>query len=73
MVLGLLSLFIWPLPFGGLAISIVGLALGIIVSRRGKAGMAVAGIVLASIGLLLALAELKFGVLDIILRAYFAT
>ena len=73
MVLGLLSLFIWPLPFGGLAISIVGLALGIIVRRRHTAGMAVAGIVLASIGLLLALAELKFGLLDIILRAYFAT
>lgn len=70
-VLGILSIFIWPLPYGGIAVSTAGLSLGIMMQRRRKSGMAVAGIVLAGIGLILAVFELKFGLLDLILKTYF--
>ncbi len=71
MVLGILSIFVWPLPFGGIVVSVAGLVLGITTNRRRKSRMALAGIVLAGIGLILALFELKFGLLDFILRTYF--
>jgi hypothetical protein len=71
LVLGILSIFIWPLPYGGIVVSAAGLLLGIMRQWRRKSGMAVAGIVLAGIGLILALFELKFGLLDLILRTYF--
>jgi hypothetical protein len=71
MVLGILSIFVWPLPFGGIVVSIAGLVMGITINRRRKSRMALAGIVLAGIGLILVLFELKFGLLDFILRTYF--
>ncbi len=54
MVLGILSIFVWPLPFGGIVVSAAGLVLGITTNRRRKSRMALAGSVLAGIGLILA-------------------
>lgn len=71
MVLGILSVFIWPLPYGGIAVSITGLVLGINRRRHLKSSIAAITIVLAGIGLILALAELKFGLLDLILENCF--
>ena len=71
MILGILSIFIWPIIWGGFLISISGLALGIITLRRGKSGMAVAGIVLTAIGLVLTIINLEIGLLDLILKTYF--
>ena len=71
MVLGILSIFVWPIQYGGFLVSAVGLALGVVVFRRRKSGMAVAGIVLAGIGLALTVVNLKIGLLDLFLKTYF--
>lgn len=68
MVLGIISLVVFCVPYFSIPASIVGLILGII-SIRGKKdgkGMAVAGIILCSIALLI-------GVLIIILSAAFVS
>ena len=71
LVIGILSLFLWPIPYVGFLASIVGLAIGIIVSRRQKSAMVTVGIILSGVGLLVTLVNLKVGILDIILKKYF--
>jgi len=53
LVLGIVSLIAWFIPLLGLPISIVGLVLGIKSVKSEKRGMAIAGIVMSSIGLVL--------------------
>ena len=61
MVLGICGLLAWLLPCIGLPATVTGLILGIL-SRRGTArGMAVAGIVLCSIGLALTAINAGYG------------
>lgn len=71
LVVSILSIFIWPLPCGGIVISTTGLIFGISRHRHRKSSVTVISITLAGIGLILALAELKFGLLDLILKSYF--
>ena len=71
MILGILSIFVWPIPWLGLLVSIVGLIIGGITLKRRKSGMAVAGIILTVIGLSLTIVNLKIGLLDLILKTYF--
>jgi hypothetical protein len=71
LILGILSIFLWPIPYAGFPVSIASLVLGIIVLRRGKSRLAVAGIVLSSIGFVTTIIDLKIGILDIILKTYF--
>lgn len=71
MVLGILSIFVWPVQYVGFPVSIAGLVLGVLTLWRRKRAMAVAGIVLASIGLALAVVNVRIGLLDLILKTYF--
>ena len=71
LVIGILSIFLWPIPYAGLLASITGLAIGIAVKQHHKSGMATAGIILSGVGLLITLVNLKVGILDILLRKYF--
>ena len=71
MILGILSVFVWPIPWLGLLVSIFGLGLGGITLKLRKNGLAIAGIILAVIGLSLTIVNLKFGLLDLILKTYF--
>ncbi len=71
LVIGILSIFLWPIPYAGFLASIIGLVLGIIVRRRQKSGLATIGIILSGLGLLITLVNLKVGILDIILKKYF--
>lgn len=71
MVLGILSIFMWPIQYAGFLVSAAGLALGALMLRHRKSGIAVAGIVLAGIGLALTVVNLKIGLLDLILKTYF--
>ena len=71
LVLGILSIFMWPIQYGGFLVSATGLVLGVVTLRHGKSGMAMAGIVLAGIGLALTIINLKIGLLDLILKTYF--
>lgn len=70
-ILGILSIFVWPIPWLGLLVSIFGLGLGGITLKRHKSSMAVAGIILTVIGLSLTVVNLKIGLLDLILKTYF--
>ena len=71
LVIGILSIFLWPIPYAGLVISIIGLVIGIMVKRRQNSGLAAAGIVLSGLGLLITLVNIKIGIMDIILKTYF--
>lgn len=71
LVIGVLSIFLWPIPYAGLSVSIIGLGAGILVRRHRKSGMAMTDIVLSAVGFLLTLVNLKMGLLDLILRTYF--
>jgi hypothetical protein len=71
LVIGVLSIFLWPIPYAGFLSSIIGLIIGIVVRRHRKSGMATAGIILSGLGLLITLVNLKVGILDIILKKYF--
>ena len=71
LVFGILSIFMWPIQYGGFLVSATGLVLGVVMLRRRKSGMAMAGIVLSSIGLALTIINLKIGLLDLILKTYF--
>ena len=55
LVLGIIAMFTWLIPFFGLPIPIIGLVWGIIILRKRPArkGMPVSGVVLSSIGLFL--------------------
>ena len=71
LVVGVLSIFLWPIPYAGFLSSMTGLVTGIIASRHHKSGMANAGIVVSGLGLLITLVNLKFSLIDILLRKYF--
>jgi hypothetical protein len=71
LVIGILSIFLWPRPYAGLVISIIGLVIGIMAKRRQNSGLATAGIILSSLGLLITLVNMKIGIMDIILKTYF--
>ena len=71
MILGILSIFVWPISWLGLLVSISGISLGGITISRHKSGMAIAGIILTCIGLSLTIVNLKIGLLDLILKTYF--
>jgi hypothetical protein len=71
LVFGVLAIFLWPIPYAGFPVSIIGLVIGFTVRRHRKSGIATTGIVLSGIGLLITLINLKIGILDIILRKYF--
>lgn len=70
-MLGILSIFVWPIYYCGFLVSIAGFALGVVVLRRGKSNMAMAGIILAIIGFILTVINLGGGLLDLILKRYF--
>jgi hypothetical protein len=61
LVLGILGLILWLIPLFGLPSTIVGLVFGINALKRSEKGMAVAGVVLCSIGLLLSVANAALG------------
>lgn len=71
MLLGILSIFIWPIQWCDFLIIAAAFTLGIVVLRRRKSGVALAGIILASIGLVLTTVDLQIGLLDLILKTYF--
>ena len=71
LVIGILSLFLWPILYMGFPASIFGLVLGIIVRRRQKSGIATVGIILSGLGLLITLVNLKVSIIDILLKKYF--
>jgi hypothetical protein len=71
LVFGVLAIFFWPVPYAGLAVSIIGLAIGFAAIRQRKSSIATAGIVLSGVGLLLTLINLKVGILGFLLRKYF--
>ena len=53
LVLGIIGLFAWMIPFLGLPIQIIGLVLGIQARASTKRGLAIAGITLSIIGIVL--------------------
>jgi hypothetical protein len=71
LVFGVLAIFFWPVLYAGLAVSIIGLAIGFVVRRQRKSSIATAGIILSCVGLLLTLVNLKVGILGVLLRKYF--
>ena len=71
LVIGVLSLFLWPIPYAGFGTSIIGLVTGIIAIRRHKNSMATIGIILSGLGLLITLVNLKVNLIDILLKKYF--
>ena len=71
LVFGVLAIFFWPIPYAGLLVSIIGLAIGFTVRRQHKSSIATAGIILSGVGLLLTLINFKVGILDVILIKYF--
>ena len=73
MLLGILGIFTWPLPFLGFPINLAGLFLGIVSLSRSRGGMAIAGIIMCTLGLVLTAVNLSIGLLDLILRTYFST
>jgi hypothetical protein len=71
MILGILGILVWPLPYLGFPTNVVGLTLGILGLKRHKKGMAVAGTIMCSMGLTLTIINLTIGLLDLILKTYF--
>lgn len=63
LVLGIVGLIAWLLPLVGYPVTIVGLVLGIKSVKSEKRGMAIAGIVMSSIGLVLTLINSILGVI----------
>jgi hypothetical protein len=61
LVLGICSLFAWIIPLIGLPVTISGLVVGIKTLRRDGNGVAMAGIVMSTIGLVLTLANAALG------------
>ena len=61
LILGIFNLCIWLLPICGLPMSIVCLIFGIVGIESSRRGMAIAGIVMASIGLVLGIVNAAFG------------
>lgn len=63
LVLGIIGLIAWLLPIIGYPVTIVGLILGIKSVKSEKRGMAIAGIVMSSIGLVLSIVNSVLGVI----------
>ena len=63
LVLGIIGLVAWLIPIIGYPVTIVGLVLGIKSVKSEKRGMAIAGIVMSSIGLVLSLVNSIAGVI----------
>ena len=61
LVLGILSLCAWFIPLCGLPVSVVGIILGALSLGSSRRGMAIAGLILAGLGLLLSLGNAAFG------------
>lgn len=61
LVLGCVGLLAWILPIIGLPVTIIGVVMGSKGLKSSSRGMAIAGIVLSSIGLLLSLANAAWG------------
>ncbi|MBR1391181.1 MAG: DUF4190 domain-containing protein [Lachnospiraceae bacterium] len=62
LVLGILSLVFWLIPLFGLPISIVGLVMGVLALKQNVArGMAIAGVIMSSIGLVLVIINAAVG------------
>jgi hypothetical protein len=61
LVLGCVGLVAWCCPLLGLAITVPGLILGIIALKSDRRGMALAGIVLCSLGLVLSAVNAGWG------------
>jgi|GEM_PF-817157 hypothetical protein len=61
LVLGILGVIAWVIPLLGLPLTITGLIAGVNGLRRENRGMAVAGVVLCSLGMLLSLINLAVG------------
>ena len=61
LVLGIVGLVTWLLPLVGLPVSITGLVFGVNALKRVRKGMALAGVVLCSIGLLLGALNFAWG------------
>lgn len=60
-VLGLIGVIAWLIPAVGLSVTITGLVFGIKACRRPKNGLAIAGVVLCSIGLVLSTMNMAWG------------
>jgi hypothetical protein len=61
LVLGILSMLAWCIPLCGAPVTIAGLVLGIMGLNSTKRNMAIAGIVLSSIGLVLTIVNGAYG------------
>jgi hypothetical protein len=61
LVLGILSLVLWLLPILGLPASIAGMVFGVNALKRSDKGLAIAAVVLCSIGLVLSAANAAIG------------
>ena len=61
LVLGIISLLAWCIPLFGLPISIVGIVLGAKSTRSNSRGMAIAGVVTSTIGLVFTLINAAIG------------
>ena len=61
LVLGIGSLCAWFVPLCGFPVSVVGIVLGALSLGSSRRGMAIAGLILAGIGLMLSLANAAFG------------
>ena len=60
LVLGIIDLIAWLIPFFGLPIGVVGLVMSILGRKSDKKGRATAGIILSSIGLIATIAYATF-------------
>lgn len=63
LILGIVSLIAWCLPFLGYPVAIAGLVLGIIGIKKSVKGMSVAGVVMSSIGLIITIINSIAGVM----------
>jgi hypothetical protein len=61
LILGVASLCAWFFPICGFPVSIVGIILGALSLGSSRRGIAIAGLILAIVGLLLSLANAAFG------------
>lgn len=63
LILGIVSLIAWCLPFMGYPVTIAGLVLGIIGIKKSVKGMSVAGTVMSGIGLVITIINSILGVM----------
>lgn len=61
LILGIFSLAAWLLPICGLPMSVTGLVLGILARQSSRRGMAIAGVIMAIIGLVLTIGNAAVG------------